>query len=91
MSDVAGMHCLVAGRVQGVGYRAFVLDAAQALSLVGWVRNLPDGRVELVAGGRREALAELERRLRDGPPLAAVRAVTRVDCPAPDGAGFRIG
>lgn len=42
---------LISGRVQGIGYRAFVPDAARAERLVGWCRNLPDGSVEVLAEG----------------------------------------
>ncbi|WP_243358149.1 acylphosphatase [Fundidesulfovibrio terrae] len=69
------MHCLVEGRVQGVAYRAFVLDEARDLGLTGFARNLPDGRVEVLAQGQDQALAELEKRLRKGPFLARVDAV----------------
>jgi acylphosphatase len=66
------MHCLVEGRVQGVAYRAFVLDAARELGLTGFARNLPDGRVEVQAQGPDQALSDLEKRLRKGPYLARV-------------------
>ena len=45
------ISCLITGRVQGVGFRATVWEVAQSLSLSGWVRNLVDGRVELLAEG----------------------------------------
>jgi len=66
-------HVTVRGRVQGVGYRAFVADEADARSLEGWVRNCPDGSVELIAEGERAMLEELERWCRQGPPGAVVR------------------
>lgn len=47
------------GRVQGVGFRAFTREQAEALGLVGYVRNVPDGSVEIVAEGEREAAARL--------------------------------
>ena len=72
---VRSLHCLVSGRVQGVGYRSFVLDHARGLGLTGWTRNLPDGRVEVLAQGSDEALDEFARRLRKGPSWARVDAV----------------
>ena len=75
MSASAARHYFVQGQVQGVGFRWFVRRAAQELGLTGWVRNLADGRVEAEASGPEEALAAFERRLRDGPPGAAVAVV----------------
>ena len=69
---------LVAGGVQGVGYRAAAQDKARSLGLTGWVRNLPDGRVELVAEGPRTKLELLERWCWQGPPLARVTDVNLV-------------
>ncbi len=80
----------VSGRVQGVGFRAFVADVARADGLDGWVRNLPDGQVEVLAEGEHDALQRLERHLSRGPRLARVDDVTSEDVP-PDGTGgFRI-
>jgi len=64
---------IVSGRVQGVGYRWFVMRQANALGVAGWVRNRRDGTVEVWAEGREAALNELERALRKGPPGALVR------------------
>ncbi|RMH37932.1 MAG: acylphosphatase [Nitrospirae bacterium] len=82
---------LVEGRVQGVGYRAFTVRAAQRRSLRGWVRNLPDGRVEIEAEGSRDNLEGLIRDLEQGPPLANVERV-HVEWLAPTGEAqdFRI-
>jgi acylphosphatase len=66
---------LVAGRVQGVYYRASTVEQAGRLGIDGWVRNLPDGRVEVVAAGERAALAELASGLWAGPPAARVERV----------------
>lgn len=66
----------VIGRVQGVGFRWWARRQADELHLVGWVMNADDERsVELVAEGDAEALAELERRLAQGPPGARVEQV----------------
>lgn len=72
----------VRGRVQGVGFRAWTARQAAALGLAGWVRNRADGSVEAVIGGDADAMAEMLRRLRRGPPLAAVEAVEEEDGPA---------
>lgn len=68
---------LVSGVVQGVGFRYFVLRKAQALAVAGWVRNLPDGRVEVVANGPVAALEELESALRTGPRHSRVADVEK--------------
>ncbi|MDH5611474.1 MAG: acylphosphatase [Gammaproteobacteria bacterium] len=63
---------LISGRVQGVFYRASAQHQASALGLRGWVRNLVDGRVELLACGDQKALDELEKWLKIGPEYAKV-------------------
>lgn len=80
----------VFGRVQGVGYRYFALRQAELLGIVGFARNHPDGRVEVVAEGAEDALAELEDRLREGPGFAAVDGVEREDLEPRGGSGFHI-
>jgi acylphosphatase len=72
-SELCRIHGLVTGRVQGVGYRAFVRSMALQLGVTGWVRNLADGRVELVAQGGEGSLEDLEDALWAGPPLSKVR------------------
>ena len=69
------IRCVVAGRVQGVYYRAAAAERAATLELHGWVRNLPDGRVEAVAAGPIEALTEFAAWLWQGPPAARVDSV----------------
>ena len=66
---------LVAGRVQGVGFRWFTVDTAAREGLGGWVRNLPDGRVEAVAEGESESVARFEVALWRGPARARVEDV----------------
>ncbi len=68
-------HIWVSGRVQGVWYRASTVEEARRLGLRGWVRNLPDGRVEVVAEGPREAVERLISWCHQGPPLAVVEEV----------------
>ena len=65
----------VEGRVQGVGFRMFVVDQAQALGLRGWVSNEPDGAVRIVAEGREDVLLRLLRAAREGPAGARVDVV----------------
>jgi acylphosphatase len=69
------ISAIVSGRVQGVGFRYFVLRVAQKLKLDGWVRNLGSGDVEVVAQGEPAVLEELLRRLRTGPSGAYVQNV----------------
>ncbi|WP_457568535.1 acylphosphatase [Desulfurobacterium sp.] len=69
------LHAFVSGRVQGVGYRAFTRSKAKALGLKGFVRNLPDGRVEVVAEGEEDKLEKLLEYLKQGPFLAEVKDV----------------
>ncbi len=68
-------HIWVSGRVQGVYYRATTCEVAKRLRLTGWVRNLPDGRVEIVAEGPEDALKALIDWCWEGPPLARVEDV----------------
>jgi len=63
---------VVEGEVQGVGFRYFAVRRALRIGVSGWVRNLPDGRVEALAEGSLAALAEFEAALRRGPDMAAV-------------------
>lgn len=80
-SELRRIHGLVSGRVQGVGYRAYVRSVALQVGVVGWVRNLPDGRVELSAQGTLEGLEDLEDALWAGPPLSKVNDLKLEDEP----------
>lgn len=75
MTDLRAVRCVVAGRVQGVYYRAATAAEAERLELGGWVKNLPDGRVEVVAAGAPQAVAALAGWLWQGPPAARVESV----------------
>jgi acylphosphatase len=77
---VVARRVVVSGRVQGVGFRYFVQEAARVEGAWGWVRNLSDGRVEMLLEGEREAIERLERRVRRGPSSAAVTSVTVEEC-----------
>ncbi|MBN6104145.1 acylphosphatase [Xanthomonas sp. CFBP 8703] len=82
---------LVAGRVQGVYFRASTRERALALGLDGHARNLADGSVEVIAAGEAAALEALAEWLRHGPPAARVEQVLREPWPEPVAAGFAIG
>ena len=69
------MHTIIEGRVQGVGFRYFVLENAQQLGLTGWVRNSWDGSVEVTAEGERTQLEKLLATLYRGPRASFVTAV----------------
>jgi acylphosphatase len=69
------LHVVVRGRVQGVGFRWFVREAARRLDLAGWVTNRRDGTVEVEAEGRADAVESLLRTLRKGPDGAHVEDV----------------
>ena len=81
---------VVRGRVQGVGYRYFVLRQANALGLSGFASNQRDGSVEVVAEGKDASLGELESRLREGPAFATVDGVEREAIASRGDAGFQI-
>ena len=78
MLEETGARCilLVSGQVQGVGFRAFVLDRARELGLQGWVQNLPDGRVEVLAEGSRAKIENLARSCEKGPSFSQVSSVS---------------
>ncbi|HEV7997032.1 MAG TPA: acylphosphatase [Stellaceae bacterium] len=78
----------VSGRVQGVGYRAWAIEAAKSLGLRGWVRNRSDGSVELLATGPTESVAAMVEACWYGPPAARVDRVELVEAPDDDSAGF---
>jgi len=71
----ARLHLIISGRVQGVGFRFSAYDEAKDLALAGWVRNLPNGDVEIVAEGSRENLQMLAAWAHLGPPSARVTTV----------------
>jgi len=70
---------VIAGRVQGVGFRWFTRDAAAREGVHGWVRNLPDGRVEAELEGDVDAVDRVEAALRRGPASSRVDAVEVTD------------
>lgn len=86
----AAARFLVGGRVQGVGFRYFALRQARAIGIRGWVRNLPDGRVEVHAEGAETALRRFAAALRQGPPLSRVEEVTETAAAGEGAAAFDI-
>lgn len=78
----------VHGRVQGVGYRHWLVRQARALGVDGWVRNRADGTVEALIAGDEAVLRELAKRCHEGPALARVERVERFSEPAPPVRGF---
>lgn len=68
-------HIFVSGFVQGVGYRQFVKRSARGIGVVGWVRNLPDGRVEVILQGSQEKIDQLIALCKKGPFLSEVEDV----------------
>ncbi|WP_207062026.1 acylphosphatase [Motiliproteus sp. SC1-56] len=86
-----GLHAWVSGRVQGVWFRQSTKEQADGNGVDGWVRNLPDGRVEVMMSGDANAVRLLEAWLSQGPPLANVADV-EVEEVEPDPAlqGFEV-
>jgi acylphosphatase len=75
---MSSVHLEVRGRVQGVGFRWYVMELARELDLAGWVRNRPDGVVEIAAAGDPTALKRLEAAATSGPPGAHVEEVRKL-------------
>lgn len=82
------MHCYVSGKVQGVWFRASTQAQAKRLELSGWARNLPDGRVEVLACGEAGKIEELYEWLKHGPELARVTNLFREELPWQQMQGF---
>lgn len=72
MNEKICVHVFASGRVQGVNYRWFTLDTASGFGLVGWVQNLPDGRVEAEIEGETDTVYRMIEAMRKGPRLAQV-------------------
>lgn len=90
MDRKAAKRWFVRGDVQGVGFRFFVQNKANALGLSGWVRNLDDGRVEVYAIGPAERLSDLAAALHVGPRMADVRSVEEREEAVESVSGFRV-
>jgi acylphosphatase len=87
---VKARHFLISGKVQGVGYRYFAEQSAQATGVTGWARNLDSGHVEVHANGTAAQLDDFEARLRMGPRFADVRSVESSEVPVLELSGFHI-
>jgi len=72
------LHVFISGRVQGVFFRAYAQDEARTLGLIGWVRNLRDGRVEAVFEGKEERVKEMLEWCHTGPPSSHVSNVEEI-------------
>ena len=72
MKEMVEAHVIVSGRVHGVAFRACTVNAAQKANVCGWVRNLPELRVEAVLQGERADVEKVVDFMRKGPPLARV-------------------
>lgn len=91
MLSMDSIHCLISGRVQGVGFRYATQQRARVLKLRGWVRNLSDGRVELIAAGAPDKLMKFKHWLdTGGPPAAKVAQVKSVAWSGVVPTGFQI-
>ena len=86
---MSARRLIISGRVQGVGFRDWMVATAERLGVFGWVRNRRDGTVEAVLDGDEAAIAELLRACRRGPRLAEVSEILEELTEAPDGPGFR--
>ena len=87
-ASMATQRIYVSGRVQGVSYRDWTVRTGKRLGLVGWVRNLRDGRVEILVDGEDERIGEFVEACREGPPLARVEDVTAFPDSDRPGKGF---
>ncbi|MEK6963171.1 MAG: acylphosphatase [Nanoarchaeota archaeon] len=84
------LHIHISGKVQGVSFRYYVLKEAQRRGVFGWVKNLEDGRMEVVAQGKEEELQQLTRLCRKGPLYAEVEKVDVKEVPEQKLEGFEI-
>jgi acylphosphatase len=85
MGKICRKRVLISGRVQGVGFRWYTLERAESLGLSGWVRNLPDRRVEAVFQGDESLVDDMVEWCRRGAPAAVVKGVTVEDEPVSAG------
>jgi acylphosphatase len=86
---MSAKRLIVGGRVQGVGYRDWLVERARAFGLDGWVRNRPDGRVEALISGDTASVEELARLCRRGPRHAHVSSIDEELAEPPEEPGFR--
>lgn len=84
------LHCFVSGRVQGVFFRRYTHERAIQLGVTGWVKNLDDGRVEVLICGESERVEALRDWLWEGPPAAEVSGVEVREAPVQDYSEFEV-
>ena len=88
-ADVQTISLRISGRVQMVGYRRWVIDKAEGLGLNGWVRNVADGSVEILANGYRDKVDQLVELCRIGTPASCIDDISIVVVDPPgEGGGF---
>jgi len=90
MPNLMCIHCFVSGKVQGVWFRAATRDEANKLGVTGWARNLPDGRVEVMACGEKEKVMQIQAWLNKGPELAKVMDLYAEEIPWHEYQGFKV-
>ena len=83
------VRAVIRGKVQGVWFRAWTTEHADALGLDGWVRNRDDGSVEALFSGPADKVEAMLKRCGEGPPAATVTDVERFEAEPPDEEGFR--
>lgn len=88
MPDRLSLRLCIEGRVQGVWFRGWTVEMARHLGLSGWVRNQPDGSVEVLVSGSAPAVEAMVAACRHGPPSATVLSVTATPAAPPPEDGF---
>ena len=76
------LHLVISGRVQGVCFRMYAQEEAESVGVTGWIRNCPDGSVEVVVEGEEQEIGEFLAWCRHGPPHARVMGVREESLPA---------
>ena len=90
-ADERAVRMVISGRVQGVSFRYFTRQAARRLGLVGWVKNLPSGQVEVRVRGAEPVLELFRQQLRQGPPASRVDELSQTELASPgDWSDFQI-
>lgn len=90
MANLICVHYFISGKVQGVWFRAGTKEQADQLGVTGWVRNLPDNRVEVLACGEQEKMVVLQEWLKIGPKFAQITDISEEELPYKEYRGFEI-
>jgi acylphosphatase len=85
---LSSKRLIISGRVQGVGFRDWMVTQAQRLGVDGWVRNRSDGTVEALVSGTADAVEEIARHCRRGPRLAQITQIIEEMADPPEEPGF---